>query len=170
MTKDADARLTVQPRRLLAEAVAMLALRPSPRVDGLPWFDHCGISHGENRPDCVICEWLFRAHVELAGGITPKPADDAWVAMMNEMHAVLDQGHMRSFGIVLHHRPMIEAALLLERGPWLHYTTHQVACPVGPWQTKLNADPYSRAGRDSDDWCTCGYTLLVDRAIAAGAS
>ena len=51
-----------------------------------------------------------------------------------------------------------ERRLKLERGPWLNYTTHQVACPVGAWNTG-----------DKDALCTCGYTLLVDKAIAAGA-
>lgn len=46
----------------------------------------------------------------------------------------------------------------LRRGMWLHYTTHQVACPVGAWNTK-----------DKEAICTCGYTLLVDAAIECGA-
>jgi hypothetical protein len=43
-----------------------------------------------------------------------------------------------------------------DRGPWLYYTTHQVACPVGAWI------------KEPDAICTCGYTQLVDKAIAQG--
>ena len=50
----------------LAALRDFLELRPSGHVgpERVPWFTHCGISHGENRPDCVVCAALAATPAE----------------------------------------------------------------------------------------------------------
>ena len=55
----------------LREAETFIALRPSghtgPLDDRIPWFQHGGIAHGEDRPDCMACQHIARARALLGG-------------------------------------------------------------------------------------------------------
>lgn len=55
---------TLNVERLREENVQfrkMLALRLSGFTGArheIPWYEHCGISHGADRPDCIVCRAL----------------------------------------------------------------------------------------------------------------
>jgi hypothetical protein len=55
---------------LLREAETFIALRPSGHTgsldDRIPWFQHGGIAHGEDRPHCMACQHLARVARALA--------------------------------------------------------------------------------------------------------
>ena len=47
-------------RTEIAKLREFLTLTPHGTVgpDKVPWFIHCGISHGDDRPDCAVCAAL----------------------------------------------------------------------------------------------------------------